>query len=238
MKDKVVTLDQAMEKVESGMTLLLPGFVNVGVAETLIKGVIAKGCKDLNIISNNTSVKGRGIGRLVHADLIKHITCSHIGSNTETVEKAVAGEIDITFVPQGSLCEKVRAGGAGIGGILTPTGVGTPMEEGKQLLEWDEEKQEYKFVKSDDPENGKRFILERPLHADVALIHCYKADKMGNVTYHRTARNFNQIFATAADFVIVEAEQIVEVGELDPDEIMTPAALVDMIVQADKEGEC
>ncbi len=238
MKDKVVTLDRAMEKIESGMTLLLPGFVNVGVAETLIRGVVAKGCNNLNIISNNTSVKGRGIGRLVHEGLIKHITCSHIGSNTETVEKAIAGEIDITFVPQGSLCEKVRAGGAGIGGVLTPTGVGTPMEEGKQLLEWDEEKQEYKFVNPGDLEKGRRFILERPLHADVALIHCYKADKIGNAMYHRTAKNFNQIFATAADFVIVEAEQIVEVGELGPDEVMTPAALVDMVVQAEGKGEC
>lgn len=232
MKEKVVSLEQAVEKVESGMTLLLPGFVNVGVAETLIEGVIAKGCKDLNVISNNTSVREQGIGELVHANLINHITCSHIGSNTETVEKAIAGEIDITFTPQGTLCERVRAGGAGIGGVLTPTGVGTPMEEGKQILEWDDEKKEYKFVKSDDPENGRRFLLETPLRGDVALIHAWKADKIGNVQYHRTARNFNQIFATAADFVIVEAEQIVEVGELGPDDIMTPAALVDMVVQA------
>ncbi len=238
MKSKIVSLEEAVSKVESGMTLLLPGFVNVGVAETLIEAVINKGCKDLNVISNNTSVRGQGIGKLVHANLINHITCSHIGSNTETVEKAVAGEINITFTPQGTLCERVRAGGAGIGGVLTPTGVGTPMEEGKQILEWDEAKGEYKFVKGDDPENGKRFLLETPLRGDVALIHAWKADPMGNVVYHRTARNFNQIFATAADFVIVEAEEIVEnVGDLDPDEIMTPGALVDMVVQAKKEVE-
>lgn len=215
-KDKVVSVETAMEKVSDGMTLLLPGFVNVGVPETLIKGVVAKGCKDLNIISNNTSVKGRGIGLLVQENRIKQITCSHIGSNTETVEKVIAGELEVTFVPQGTLCERVRAGGAGIGGILTPTGLGTPIAEGKEIITVD----------------GKDYLLETPLRGDVALIHAWKADKMGNVVYHRTARNFNQIFATAADWVIVEAEEIVEVGELDPDLIMTPGALVDMVVKA------
>jgi acetate CoA/acetoacetate CoA-transferase alpha subunit len=215
-KSKVVSLETAMEKIESGMTLLVPGFVNCGVPQTLIAGIIEKGYKDLNIISNNTSVKGKGIGKLVHANRIKHITCSHIGNNTETVEKVVNGEINVTFVPQGTLCERVRAGGAGIGGVLTPTGLGTMIQEGKQVIEVD----------------GKKYILELPLRADVALIHAWKADKMGNVIYHRTARNFNQIMATAADFVIVEAEEIVEIGELDPDIIVTPGCLVDMVVQA------
>ena len=233
-KNKVVTLEQAMEKCFDGMTVLLPGFVNCGVSETLIDGLMQKGVKDLHVISNNTSIKGQGIGRLVHDNRIKHITCSHIGNNTETVEKVVAGEINITFVPQGSLCEKTRAGGAGIGGILTPTGVGTPMQDGKQLLEWDEEAGKYKFVEPGDPINGKRFILELPLHGDVCFIHAWKADTMGNVVYHRTARNFNEPFATAADWVICEAEEIVEVGTLDPDIINTPGALVDMAVQARK----
>jgi acetate CoA/acetoacetate CoA-transferase alpha subunit len=215
-KSKVVSLETAMEKIESGMTLLVPGFVNCGVPQTLIAGIIEKGYKDLNIISNNTSVKGKGIGKLVHANRIKHITCSHIGNNTETVEKVVNGEINVTFVPQGTLCERVRAGGAGIGGVLTPTGLGTMIQEGKQVIEVD----------------GKKYILELPLRADVALIHAWKADKMGNVIYHRTARNFNQIMATAADFVIVEAEEIVEIGELDPDIIVTTRCLVDMVVQA------
>lgn len=215
-QNKVVTLDKAMEKLHDGLTILIPGFVNIGVPETLIKGIIDKGCTNLNIISNNTSVKGRGIGLLVHEHRIKHITCSHIGSNTETVEKVVAGEINVTFVPQGTLCERVRAGGAGIGGILTPTGLGTPIAEGKPVIEVD----------------GQKYLLEKPLHADVALIHAWKADKMGNVVYRRTARNFNQIFATAADLVIVEAEEIVEVGELDPDVINTPGCLVDMVVKA------
>ncbi len=217
-KNKVVTVEEAMKHCFNGMTVLLPGFVNVGVPEVLIDGLIEAGITDLKVISNNTSVKGRGIGKLVHENRIKHITCSHIGNNTETVEKVVAGEIDITFTPQGTLCERVRAGGAGLGGILTPTGLGTPIEEGKQIIEVD----------------GKKYILELPLHADVALIHAWKADKMGNLVYRRTARNFNEIFATAADFVIVEAEEIVEVGELDPDEIMTPGFITDLIVQGNK----
>ncbi len=215
----------------SGMTVMLPGFVNVGVSETLIDAVLRTDITDLNVISNNTSIKGRGIGKLVHEGRIKHITCSHIGNNEETCAKVVAGEINITFVPQGSLCEKVRAGGAGIGGILTPTGVHTPMQDGKQLLEWDAEKGEYKFVTADEPQRNKRFILELPLHADVVFVHAWKADTFGNVMYRRTSRNFNEAFATAADHVIVEAEQIVEVGELDPDQIMTPGFIVDAVVQ-------
>jgi len=214
VKNKIVTVEEAVNKIEDGMTVMIPGFVNVGVPEPLIKAIIDKGIKSINVISNNTSVKGRGIGLLVHGRLIKHITCSHIGSNTETVEQVVNGELDVTFVPQGTLCERVRAGGAGIGGILTPTGLGTPVAEGKQVINVD----------------GKDYLLEKPLRGDVALIHAWKVDKMGNTIYHRTARNFNQIWATAADWVIVEAEQIVEVGEIDPDDVMTPGALVDAIV--------
>ncbi|MCR4672812.1 MAG: CoA transferase subunit A [Lachnospiraceae bacterium] len=231
-KSKVVTLQEAMTHCYNGMTVLIPGFVNCGVPVTLIDGILESGITEVNVISNNTSIKGEGIGKLVHAGVIKKITCSHIGSNTETMEKVVAGEINVNFVPQGSLSEKVRAGGAGIGGILTPAGVHTPMEEGKQLLEWDDEKGEFKFVKSSDPQVGSRYILELPLHADVAIIHAWKADKMGNVVYNHTARNFNEVFATAADYVIVEAEHIVEVGELGPNEIMTPGAIVDCVVQA------
>lgn len=214
-KSKVVSMEEAMRHVHSGMTVMIPGFVNCGVPETLIKAMIAAGYTDFHLISNNTSVQGRGIGLLVHENRIKHITCSHIGSNKETVAKVVAGEIDVTFTPQGTLCERIRAGGAGIGGILTPTGLGTPIEEGKQIIQVD----------------GKPYILETPLHADLALIHAWKADKMGNCIFRRTARNFNSIMATAADLVIVEAEEIVEVGELEPDYIMTPGCLVDYIVQ-------
>ncbi|MBE6913738.1 MAG: CoA transferase subunit A [Ruminococcaceae bacterium] len=232
MKNKVMRVEDAIaEYCFSGMTVMLPGFVNVGVSETLIDALLRTDICDLNIISNNTSIKGRGIGKLVHADRIKHITCSHIGNNEETCAKVVAGEINITFCPQGSLCEKVRAGGAGIGGVLTPTGVHTPMQDGKQLLEWDSAAGQFKFVMPDEPQNGQRFILELPLRADVVFVHAWKADTFGNVVYRRTSRNFNEAFATAADHVIVEAEQIVEVGELDPDEIMTPGFIVDAVVQ-------
>jgi len=213
-KNKIVSLEEAMESVQSSMTILIPGFVNVGVPETLIQGLIDKGKTNLRIISNNTSIKGRGIGLLVHENRIRHIICSHIGSNTETVEKVVAGELGITFVPQGTLCERVRAGGAGLGGVLTPTGIDTPIAKGKQILHVAD----------------KSYLLETALRADVALIHAWKVDRLGNAVYRRTARNFNPIWATAADWVIVEAEHIVEVGELDPDEIETPGVLVNQIV--------
>ncbi len=232
LKSKVMSVEEAINKYcFSGMSILLPGFVNVGVPETLIDGLLETDITDLNVISNNTSVKGRGIGKLVHADRIKHLTCSHIGNNEETCAKVVAGEIDVTFVPQGSICEKVRAGGAGIGGILTPTGVHTPMEDGKQLIEWREDLGKYVFVEADEPEVGKRFILERPIRADVCFIHAWKVDKIGNCYFRHTARNFNNVFANAADHVIVEAEEIVEVGELLPDTIFTPHFVVDAVVQ-------
>ena len=233
-KSKVMSVEEAVKKYcFDGMTILLPGFVNVGVPEVLIEGLIEAGIKDLSVISNNTSVPGRGIGKLVRANIIKKITASHIGNNSETVQKVVDGEINLTFVPQGSLCEKVRAGGAGIGGVLTPTGMYTPMMDGKQVVEWDEEAGKFVFLEGEivpDP-SKKRFILELPLHGNVCFVHAWKADKMGNVVYRRTSRNFNEVFATAADHVIVEAEQIVEVGEIDPDEIMTPGFVVDAVVQ-------
>ena len=232
MQNKVTTIEKVIaEHRFTGMTVLLPGFLHVAVAEPLIHAQLETDITDLQVISNNTSVPGRGIGKLVRADRIRKITCSHIGNNSETCERVVRGEINITFCPQGSLCEKVRAGGAGIGGILTPTGVYTPMQDGKQLLEWDNEKGEFRFVKPDDPTAGPRYILELPLHADVAFIHAWKADTLGNVVYRRTSRNFNEVFATAAKYVIVEAEQIVETGDLDPDEIMTPGFIVDAVVQ-------
>ena len=234
MQNKVTTIEKVIaEHCFTGMSVLLPGFVNVGVAESLIDGLLATDITDLQVISNNTSVPGRGIGKLVRADRIRKITCSHIGNNAVTVQKVVDGEINLTFVPQGSLCEKVRAGGAGIGGILTPTGLYTPMMDGKQVVEWDEEAGKFKFLDGEiiPDASKKRFVLELPLHADVCFVHAWKADKMGNVVYRRTSRNFNQTFATAADHVIVEAEEIVEIGDLDPDQIMTPGFVVDAVVQ-------
>lgn len=213
-KSKVVTMNEAMTHVRDGMTIMIPGFVNCGVPEQIIEAIIEAGYKDFELISNNTSIQGRGIGLLIHENRIRHITCSHIGSNKETVAKVVAGEIDVTFTPQGTLCERIRAGGAGIGGILTPTGLGTPIAEGKRIIEVD----------------GKKYLLETPLHADLAILHAWKADRMGNCVFRFTARNFNSIMATAADLVIVEAEEIVEVGQLEPDTIMMPGCLADYVV--------
>ena len=216
-KSKVVSVAEAMQHIRSGMKLMIPGFVSCGIPDTLIKAIVEAGYKDFDVMSNNTSTPGVGIGRLVAANCIKHITCSHIGLNKDTVNKMLAGEIDVTFTPQGTFVERVRAGGAGLGGVLTPTGIGTPMEEGKQIIEVD----------------GKPYILETPLRADVAILHAWKVDTMGNCVYRRTAKNFNPVMATAADTVIVEAEHIVEVGTFDPDEITTPGCLVDYIVQAE-----
>lgn len=220
-KSKVVTMDEAMKHCFSGMTIMIPGFVNCGVPSTLIEAIVEAGYNNLNVISNNTSVPGKGIGLLVHNNLIRHITCSHIGNNRETVEKVVNHEINVTFLPQGTLCERVRAGGAGLGGVLTPTGLGTLMEEGKMRIEVD----------------GKMYLLEKPLHADVAIIHAWKADTNGNLIYRKTASNFNGIMATAADYVIVEAEEIVDVGDLDPNFVMTPFCYVNAIVQAKTKGK-
>ena len=144
----------------------------------------------------------------------KRVITSHIGTNPETGRQMISGELDVELVPQGTLAERVRAGGSGLGGILTPTGVGTVVEEGKEKITVD----------------GREFLLEKPLRADIALLKAYKADKAGNLVYHRSARNFNPIMAMAADTVIVEVEHIVEVGEIDPDEVMTPGILIDRII--------
>ena len=176
MQNKVTTVEKVIaEHCFTGMSVLLPGFVNVGVAESLIDGLLETDITDLQVISNNTSVPGRGIGKLVRADRIRKITCSHIGNNSETCERVVKGEINITFCPQGSLCEKVRAGGAGIGGILTPTGVYTPMQDGKQLLEWDNEKGEF-LNKEEGNEVLRIAEAEDFEYADVDHLGSYRED--------------------------------------------------------------
>ena len=170
--------------------------------------------KDITLIANDTAFVGSGVGPLVVNKKCKKVITSHIGTNPETGRQMIAGELDVELVPQGTLAERVRAGGSGLGGILTPTGVGTVVEEGKEKITVD----------------GREYLLEKPLRADVALLKAYKADKAGNLVYHRSARNFNPIMAMAADTVIVEVEHIVEVGEIDPDEVMTPGILIDKII--------
>jgi len=214
--NKVRTLEEAWDKFRDGQTIMFGGFLAVGTPETLVDGLVKKGVKDLTVIGNDTSYVDRGIGRLIASRQIKKAIVSHIGTNKETGRQMTADELDVELVPQGTLAERIRAAGAGLGGFLTPTGVGTIVEEGKQKLTI----------------NGKEYLLEMPLKADIAILKAWKADKSGNLVYRRATRNFNPLMALAADFVIAEVEQIVEIGELNPDEVVTPGTLVDMIVKA------
>lgn len=216
--NKVVDLQKALEHVKDGMTIMLPGFMGVGTPETLVDGLIEKGVKDLFLICSDTATPERGNGKLIVNNRVKKLIASHIGTNKITGQKMNAGEIEVTLIPQGTLAERIRAGGAGLGGILTPTGIGTVVEEGKQRIEV----------------NGKEYLLELPLRADVALIRGSKVDKAGNVWYRGATRNFNPMMATAADIVIVEAEEIVEVGEIDPNDIVTPGIFIDYVVKGEK----
>lgn len=212
---KVVTAAKVLEEIKDGATVMIGGFLGVGTPESLVDALVTRGVKDLTVIGNDTAFPDKGIGKLVVNRQLKKVIVSHIGTNPETGRQMNAGELDVELVPQGSLAEKIRSGGAGLGGVLTPTGIGTIVEEGKQKLVID----------------GKEYLLEKPLKADVALIKAYKADTAGNLVFRRTARNFNPLMAPAAGVVIVEAEHIVPAGEIDPDMVMTPGIFVDWIVE-------
>lgn len=213
---KIKTLEEAYAQFKDNQVIMIGGFLAAGTPEALVDGLVNKGVSNLTIIGNDTSYVDRGIGRLVVSRQAKKVIVSHIGTNKETGRLMTTGELDVELVPQGTLAERVRSAGAGLGGFLTPTGVGTMVEKDKQKL----------------TVNGKEYLLELPLRADIALIKAHKADKMGNLVYRNATRNFNPLMALAADLVIVEAEEIVEVGELNPDEVITPGTLVDMIVKA------
>lgn len=213
---KVTTIEKVLQEVHDGMTLMIGGFLAVGTPETFVDALLAKGTKDLTVIANDTGFPEKGIGRLVVDRRLKKAIVSHIGTNPETGRQMNAGELEVELVPQGTLAEQVRAGGAGLGGILTPTGLGTVVANDKAVITVD----------------GKEYLLEKPLKADVALIKAHTADTAGNLVFHRSARNFNPLMATAAKVVIVEVENIVEAGQLDPDRVMTPGIFVDWIVKA------
>lgn len=213
--NKVSTKQEAAKLFSYGQVLMIGGFLAVGTPEVLVDTLVESNVGGLTIITNDTAYVGKGVGKLVVNKQVRKAIVSHIGTNPETGRQMHAGELDVELTPQGSLAEKIRCGGSGLGGVLTPTGVGTLVEKGKEIKEID----------------GKKYLLELPLHADVALIKAAKADRFGNLVYRRSSRNFNPLMAMAADFVIVEAEQIVETGTLDPDEIMTPGVLVNMIIQ-------
>jgi acetate CoA/acetoacetate CoA-transferase alpha subunit len=220
MSKKIISIADAVSKIEDGMTIMIGGFMGAGTPHNIIDEMVKKGLKDLTIICNDTGLKNTGIGRLVYENMVKKVITSHIGTNPETGRQMTEELINVDLVPQGSLVEKIRAGGSGLGGVLTPTGLGTIVEEGKEIIEVD----------------GKKFILEKPLRADVALLLGHTVDTKGNITYNNTARNFNPIMATAADLVIVEAENIVECGSINANDVVTPRIFVDYIVGSDHNG--
>lgn len=212
--NKVRRLDEALAGVHDGMTVMIGGFLAVGTPQDLVEALVEKKVRDLTVIANDTAMPDRGIGRLIVNRQAKKVIVSHIGTNPETGRQLMAGELEVELTPQGTLAEKIRAGGSGLGGVLTPTGVGTVVEEGKQKVRI----------------NNRDYLLELPLRADVALIYAHKADKAGNLVFRRSARNFNPVMAMAADLVIAQVGEVVEVGAIDPDEVMVPGIVIDYIV--------
>ncbi|MGA2127893.1 MAG: 3-oxoacid CoA-transferase subunit A [Xanthobacteraceae bacterium] len=211
---RTISVEDAVAMVPDGASLMIGGFMGVGTPERLVDELVRQGKSKLAVIANDTAMPGRGIGKLVSAGLVARTVASHIGLNPETQQQMIAGTMAVDLVPQGTLIERIRAGGFGLGGILTPTGVGTMVEEGKQRMDV----------------AGKSYLLETALRADFALVHAFLADYTGNLSYALTARNFNPVIAMAADIVIVTAEHIVPVGLIAPDHVVTPAAIVDYLV--------
>lgn len=212
--NKIKTIDEAMEYIKDGMTIAFGGFMGAGTPEKFVDAILERGIKDITIICNDTAFPHNGVGRLVVNKVVKKCIVSHVGTNPETGRQMNAGEMEVELVPQGTLAERVRAAGAGLGGVLTPTGIGTVVEEGKQKINI----------------QGKDYLLELPLKADVAMLMGSIVDKKGNIYYSKATRNFNPLMATAADLVMVQAEKLVEVGELDASDVMTPSTFVDIIV--------
>jgi acetate CoA/acetoacetate CoA-transferase alpha subunit len=211
---QTIPLKDAVAMIPDGATLMIGGFMGVGTPERLIDELVRQGKRNLTVIANDNAVPGRGIGKLVDAGLVSRTIVSHIGLNPETQRQMIAGKMTVDLVPQGTLVERIRAAGCGLGGVLTPTGVGTVVEDGKQRIE----------VK------GKSYLLETALRADFALLNAFLADYLGNLAYVLTARNFNPVMAMAADTTIVTADNIVPVGVIAPDHVVTPAPLVDYLV--------
>jgi acetate CoA/acetoacetate CoA-transferase alpha subunit len=211
---KTVSLQQAVELIPDGASVMVGGFMGVGTPEPLMDELVRQGRRGLTVIANDTARPGRGIGKLVSSGVASRAIVSHIGLNPETQKKMIAGELEVELMPQGTLIERIRAGGFGLGGVLTPTGVGTLVEEGKRKIELD----------------GENYLLETALKADFALVDAFLADYYGNLVYALTARNFNPVIAMAARTVIVDAAHIVPVGMISPDHVVTPAVLVDYVI--------
>jgi len=208
------TIENAISRIPDGASLMVGGFMGVGTPERLMDELVRQDKRNLTVIANDTAMPGVGIGKLVSARLLRKVLTSHIGLNPETQQKMIAGELEVELVPQGTLIERIRCAGYGLGGVLTPTGVGTVVEEGKRKLEVD----------------GREYLLETALHADFALVQAFLADYLGNLTYVLTARNFNPVIAMAATTVIADAEHVVPVGMISPDHVITPGVIVDYLV--------
>ena len=210
-----ISAGKAAELIPDGSRLLIGGFMGVGSPHRLIDALVARGARNLTIIANDTALPGKGIGKLITAGAVAKVIASHIGLNPETQAKMIAGEIEVELAPQGTLIERIRAGGVGLGGVLTATGLGTLVEKGKQIIEVD----------------GKPYLLEKPIRGDFALIGAKQADYYGNLEYSLTAHNFNPIIALAADVVIAEPQTIVPVGVISPDLVKTPGVLVTHLLE-------
>jgi acetate CoA/acetoacetate CoA-transferase alpha subunit len=211
---RTTTLETAVATIPDGASLMVGGFMGVGTPERIVDEIVRQRKRDLTVIANDTALPGVGIGKLVTAKLVRKVVASHIGLNPETQQKMLAGEMEVELVPQGTLIERIRAAGHGLGGVLTPTGVGTVVEEGKRKLDV----------------AGREYLLETALSADFALVQAFLADYLGNLTYALTARNFNPVIAMAGRTVIVDAEHVVPVGMISPDHVQTPAPLVDYLI--------
>ena len=222
MKDKIMTVEQAIAPIGDGASIMVAGFMACGTPEMLVDALVAKGPKNLTVIGNDAGYPNRGIGKLIHAGLVKTVIASHVGLNPEVAQRmntdVEEDRIELVLVPQGTLAERIRAAGCGLGGILTPTGVGTIVAEGKQTLNV----------------GGRDYLLEEPLRADFALVRGSKVDKFGNICFHGTTVNFNPLMAAAADYVIAGAVEVVGIGELDPNQVNVSGILVDAIVGGEK----
>ena len=212
---KFISIEEAVSKVKDGMTIMVGGFLANGTPNKIVDALAKSGVKNLTLICNDTAYPDKGVGQLIANKQVKKLFVSHIGTNPHTSEQMNSGELEIEFCPLGSLAERVRAGGCGLGGILTQTGMGTIVAEGKQIVNVD----------------GKDYLLEKPLRADIALIGASLGDKAGNLVYRGTSQNFNPLMASAADLVIAEINELVEVGEIAAENVKTPSIMVDFIVK-------
>ncbi|MBT2684488.1 CoA transferase subunit A [Bacillus sp. ISL-37] len=219
MKTICTSFQDAVAEIHDGATLMVGGFGLCGIPENVILALVEKGVKDLTVISNNCGVDDWGLGLLLKNKQIKKMVGSYVGENKEFERQVLSGEIEVELIPQGTLAEKIRAGGAGIPAFYTPAGVGTPIAEGKETRMF----------------NGKEYLLEESLTADFSIVRAWKGDKMGNLVYHKTARNFNPMIAAAGRVTIAEVENLYEVGELDPNSVHTPSIYVQTLIEGNQE---